>query len=250
MEPTPFAQELISEIHTVTSAMRKMMERKVAFKAEQSSRTFNISMPDISEVTMLPVLLDYIAVTAPSIHINIFKITPPTQRLLETGELDLTIGFLPQLATGIYQQTLFEQNFVCIVAANHPRIGASMTRQAYLDEKHVVVKSSKTGHSIVEKTLTENHLPRKTLLWIPSYLSATSIVADTDCIATVPERFGIVMQRKEAIRILPPPVKFPDFAVKQHWHERYHSDAGNKWLRQVIAHLFIDSHESRSGIAR
>jgi hypothetical protein len=37
---------------------------------------------------------------------------------------------------------------------------------------------------------------------------------------------------------LAPPIQFPNFVMKQHWHERFHSDPGNKWLRQVIASLF------------
>ncbi|WP_426054376.1 hypothetical protein [Janthinobacterium sp. PSPC2-1] len=27
-------------------------------------------------------------------------------------------------------------------------------------------------------------------------------------------------------------------SVKQHWHERYHEDASNRWLRQTMAQLF------------
>jgi len=26
--------------------------------------------------------------------------------------------------------------------------------------------------------------------------------------------------------------------VKQHWHERFHADAGNAWLRRTVAQLF------------
>jgi hypothetical protein len=33
-------------------------------------------------------------------------------------------------------------------------------------------------------------------------------------------------------------VQLPSFQVKQHWHERYHADASNRWLRQVVAKLF------------
>jgi hypothetical protein len=25
--------------------------------------------------------------------------------------------------------------------------------------------------------------------------------------------------------------------VKQHWHERFHADAGNAWLRRMLAEL-------------
>jgi hypothetical protein len=30
--------------------------------------------------------------------------------------------------------------------------------------------------------------------------------------------------------------------VKQHWHERYHNDPANQWLRGLCATLFLRSH--------
>lgn len=238
MEPTTYAQELIDEVRSMTASMQNLMQRKQMFNAYESDRVFKISMPDISEVVMLPTLLNFLTQEAPMVRVEVNKITPVTHKQLENGECDLAVGFLPHLDAGFYQQKLSEHNFVCMVASNHPRIGDTMTRQAYLDEKHVLVKSSKRTGSIVEKTLHENHLTRKILLNVPNYLSVATIVANTACIATVPERYAAIMQEKEKIRILAPPVKFPNFLIKQHWHERFHSDPGNKWLRQVMARLF------------
>ena len=42
------------------------------------------------------------------------------------------------------------------------------------------------------------------------------------------------------VSILPLPVEMPKFQIKQHWHERFHHDAGNRWLRGLIADLFQD----------
>jgi hypothetical protein len=33
-------------------------------------------------------------------------------------------------------------------------------------------------------------------------------------------------------------VALPGYQVKQHWHERYHADVSNQWLRQMVAALF------------
>ena len=32
--------------------------------------------------------------------------------------------------------------------------------------------------------------------------------------------------------------KLPSYQVKQHWHERYHNEPGNMWLRGVMLQLF------------
>jgi hypothetical protein len=37
------------------------------------------------------------------------------------------------------------------------------------------------------------------------------------------------------------PFVLPEYDVKQHWHERYHHDAGNRWLRSVVSELLSQS---------
>jgi hypothetical protein len=40
------------------------------------------------------------------------------------------------------------------------------------------------------------------------------------------------------VQVLEPPILLPHYKVKQHWHERFHLDAGSSWLRQTMAALF------------
>jgi hypothetical protein len=41
-------------------------------------------------------------------------------------------------------------------------------------------------------------------------------------------------------------VRIPGFMVKQHWHARYHTDAGNRWLRGICAQLFLKDRPRKS----
>jgi DNA-binding transcriptional LysR family regulator len=238
MEPTRHAQNVIKEVRTVTAAMQNVLRRQEAFNPHESSYEFKICMTDISEIVLLPTLLNYLKHEAPTIRVDIFKISPETPRQLQDGEVDLAVGFMPHLEAGFYQQKLFDQNFVCIASKDHPRIDSGIGRKSFLEEGHILVKSSGTGHSIVEKVLTSKGIHRKIVLRVPSFLGIARIVAQTDFLATVPDRYGTAMSQQERVRILAPPIKLPNFSVKQHWHERFHSDPANRWLRQVIAHLF------------
>jgi len=47
-----------------------------------------------------------------------------------------------------------------------------------------------------------------------------------------------VLATQEPVQLLEPPFELPSYAVKQHWHERFHADAGNAWLRRTLAQLF------------
>lgn len=108
----------------------------------------------------------------------------------------------------------------------------------FINESHIQIKSSGTGHSIVDKTLAEEGIERQIVLQLPSFLGVARIVAETEYIVTVPSRYGIAMADHESIKMLQPPIVLPSFSVKQHWHERFHEDVSNRWIRQVMAKLF------------
>ena len=75
---------------------------------------------------------------------------------------------------------------------------------------------------------------------LPDFLGLGAIVAGTDLVVIVPERLGDVIQKAARVKILAPPVDLPMYLVKQHRHERYHHDPSNRWLRGVVAQLFLE----------
>ena len=237
MQPTPRAQTLYPVLRKVLAELELARASRQAFDPLVAEREFRICMTDISEIVLLPKLLNHLRTAAPGVRVEVEKISTASARRLEDGEVDLAVGFMPQLEAGFYQTVLFAQNFVCLAAEKHPRIGARMSKAAYARESHVLVTASGTGHSIVDKVLANAGVVRRVALKVPSFLGVARIVAETELIATVPLRFGEVMQTRERIRLIPTPYPLPHYDVKQHWHERFHSDAGNAWLRRTVAEL-------------
>ena len=103
-----------------------------------------------------------------------------------------------------------------------------------------MVTTSATGHWILDKTLEAKGVARKVAVRLPDFLGLAAIVAGTDLLACVPERLGEVMRQAAKVKLLAPPVELPSYLVKQHWHERYHHDPANRWLRGVVAELFLE----------
>lgn len=239
MEPTPRAENALQDVRQSIASLQQALAQHAEFDPGASAREFKICLTDISEIILLPTLLNHLKTVGPGIKVEIFKISPETPRDLEEGAMDLAVGFMPHLEAGFYQQKLFDMNFVCLAAKGHPRIGAELDRARFLAEGHLQVKSSGTGHSIVDKVYAEAGLKRDIVLQLPSFLGVARIVAQTEYIVTVPKRYGLAMADRENIKLLAPPVELPNFSVKQHWHERFHEDPSNRWLRQTMAHLFL-----------
>jgi DNA-binding transcriptional LysR family regulator len=93
---------------------------------------------------------------------------------------------------------------------------------------------------LIEKEFKRLGIRRKIALSLPTLPGLGNLLANTDLVATVPGRVGEILVRIARVKTLPVPFALPTFAIKQHWHERYHQDAANRWLRSVIAELFIE----------
>ncbi len=238
MEPTPRAENAIEDVRRAIQALQHALADQPVFDPAGSTREFRICMTDISEIVLVPRLLNYLREHGPGIRVDISKISPDSPAELADGRVDLAVGFMPHLEAGFYQQVLFDQHFVCLVSNRHPRIQDRLSLEALQREDHVLVRSSGTGHAIVDKTLAREGVERRVVLQLPSFLGVARIVAQTELLAIVPYRYGASMSGSEDIRMLPVPLDLPSFQVKQHWHERYHADASNRWLRQAFADLF------------
>jgi len=240
MVPTPRAQNAIGDVRRAMQALQHALADQPVFDPAGSEREFRVCMTDISEIVLLPRLLNHLREIGPGIRLEISKISQDSPAELADGSVDLAVGFMPHLEAGFYQQVLFDQSFVCLVAASHPRVRDSLSRDMLRQESHIRVLSSGTGHAIVDKVLVAEGIERRIALKLPSFLGVARIVAQTELLAIVPYRYASEVAESEAVRLLPVPVALPGFQVKQHWHERYHADMSNRWLRQTVADLFLE----------
>lgn len=237
MEPTPLGEELVQPIRGAIDALANALRYRTAFDPATAQRSFRICMTDISQLVLLPRLWAELRATAPGVRIEIAHLTAETAKMLEAGEADLALGFMPQLEAGFYQQSLFRQHYVCMVSADHPRIRDSLSLAQFEAEEHAVVSSSGTGHLIVDREIARQNIARRVALRVPNFLGVAFVVEHTDLLVTIPTRLGEVLAGRGHFRTFPVPFELPDYAVKQHWHERYHHDPGNRWLRRLISGL-------------
>jgi DNA-binding transcriptional LysR family regulator len=238
MEPTPHASALYPQLSEVVARLDRARGSVARFDPASARRTFRICMADITQILVLPRLLNRLRVVAPHVDVETEPTGVASQERLEAGDVDLAVGFMPQLEAGFYEHALFEQDFVCIAKKPHPRLGKRLTRASFLAEGHIVVTSLGTGHAIADRTLAKKGFKRRVALRVPSFLGVARMVAQTELVVTVPRILAETFALQESLQIFEPPVRLPRFAIKLHWHERFNDDAGNAWLRRTISELF------------
>lgn len=243
MAPTPRADQLIGPCREVLESLRRLTAWEPKFIAATAQRRFRLCVSDASHITLLPSILNHLRSHAPGIRLEAARIDGNTESALESGEADLAIGFVPWLGGGIYQQMLFEQDWVCLSNPQHPRLGKGMSLTRYRTEGHVQI-SFGTGQKLLEVGLARAGIERRIMLELPAFLGLGMIIGTTDLLATLPRHIGQTLADMHGLRVHDCPVEVEGFTVKQHWHARYHQDSGNRWLREVVRGLFHSPSQS------
>lgn len=241
MRPTPFAQRLAQPVREALRLIQGALQQHAGFEPRSSTNTFRFYMSDIGEMVFLPGLLERVKRDAPGVKIEVLRIpTKDIHAALEAGGIDLAVGFLPGLTTGMRQQALFREHYVCMLRADHPVIGAKISAKQFREAAHVLVSYAGTGHQVIEETFVAEGLSARIAARVPEFLVVPMILARTDLIVTVPSRVAAVFAGLGNFKVLKLPVDMPDFEVRLHWHERFHQDPANRWLREVMTELYLE----------
>jgi DNA-binding transcriptional LysR family regulator len=241
MDPTPYARSIADPVRQALGLIETTLASHVAFDPGESERTFRLHMSDIGEMVFLPSLLERLQRVAPGVRIETHS-TPEAEieSALAGGELDLAVGFLPGLRAPLRSHRLFRDAYVCMMRADHPRIGRRLTRRLFCEASHALVASVGAGHRVIEQMFLAEGLDRRIALRVPHFMVVPMILGRTDLVVTVPERVAAVFERLGRFKTLALPIELPRTDVRVHWHERYEQEPGNRWLRELLAALYAE----------
>jgi DNA-binding transcriptional LysR family regulator len=242
MQPTPRALALKEPVQRVLAAVKGEILDTVSFDPATEIRPYTVATSDIGETLLLPRLVARLAQDAPMVNLRTSVVRPRhLEDALESGEVDLAVGYFPDLARPTtMQQTLFTHGFACLARTGHPLIKNGLTLEAFLEAHHILVTSEGSSQELFEDALAKRGLERRCVLRIPHFMSVPFVVASSDLIVTVPQAVAALFSGLVNLQVLDPPIDVPEFAVKQYWHRRFHHDARIIWLRMMI----FDFHQN------
>jgi len=244
MMPTPLAEQIGGPIRAAMAQIRETLEHRMRFDPRTAERVFKIFMTDAGQLTMLPALVRVAADEAP--HVSIHTVQIPRFRMreaaLENGDVDLAVGYFEDFEGPFHRVRLFTEEFVCVVRADHPTIRDELTLEQFLNARHLVYHPRGCGYAarehLIDGVFHYHGMKRNVAVQVTHFLGAWTMLAQGDLLLVIPRRLADVCASLVPARILEPPFPLPTFDVAQYWHERFHNDPGNRWLRNRIAALY------------
>ena len=234
MAPTARADRLAEAVRRALHVLDVAIEEGSHYEPGASDRTFRLHMSDIGETVFLPRLLSALAERAPNVRIETIQhddkdIGPA----LESGRIDLAVGYIPALSE-FERIVLLSERYVVLMRAGHPLASRAPTRTALAQLRYAVVRS----HGATARALKDLGLAANIRLSMPHFLVLPPILAGTDLAVVMPARLADVFRALGDYAVWRPRVGLPAFDVSVHWSWRYASDPGSRWLRELIVSLF------------
>lgn len=239
LKPTPVAEEVAPAFVEGLACIRAGFDRR-AFEPATSTRVFTIGMGGLGEATVLPRVLARARPQAP--HVTFATREVAAAQLgdaLADGLVDVALGINERLGAGCREMAIAENVYACVVRAGHPEIGSRITLRQFRACRHLLVKQSASSHHgmVIERALRQKSVAARIALEVANFQSVGPLIAESDLLATVPMGLANVLAKRWGLRVLRPPLALPGYTLSLYWHERYHREPGNAWLRALFSGL-------------
>lgn len=250
MQPTPRALDVMGAVREVLARIGTDIVAAPSFDPATSHQPIVLALSDAGEVVFLPAILSRLRTVAPRASLR--SVSLPAGEIaagLENGSIDLALGYFPNLRQhNFFQQTLFSDTFTCLIRADHAVKAARLTLRQFLQLEHAVVRAESRTEEVIERFLVRRRIRRQVVLTTPHFASVPAIVERSDLVVTVPDPLARYFTSASAqLRIVRPPFDAPRIDLKQSWHRKFHHDARNRWLRNLMRELFQAPHEKGKG---
>ncbi len=240
MQPTSRAKELAAPMREAVQVIEQRILARAGFDPATDAREFRIALSDTAEAMFMPRALNAVVRSAPRVRLRSVSMPQPQlQRALSEGQVDLAIGYLPDLqASEFVRRRIGQHGFVCICSSANRHLLRDFSLKKYTEARHVVFDAPTRTQGLLEAYLEKRGIHRDVALATPHFMSLPEIIAGTELVATVPDAIAESFAELKRVARLDLPFRSPVFDAHVHWSKSVNADPANRWLRGVLFEAF------------
>lgn len=238
MVPTPLTRSIIQPVREALGQLQTTFTAPQQFDPATNSKQVVLAMRGVVESVLLPELVAELEAQAPLLQLGSVRV--PRREMeseLASGRLDLAFDALLPMGANIRHAVLMEDDFVVVSRSMHSRLDNGLDLKTYLDLRHVVVSSRRSGPVVEDFELGRLGYHRRIGLRCQNYFVALGAVANSQLLLTVPESYVQRNQHYHDLQVWPMPVELKPISGYMYWHDSVEEDPANQWLRQLVLSL-------------
>ncbi len=196
-----------------------------------------VAMPDLL-ASIVSRLLSSIIERAPRVSLRFVEVPPNLAGWLALSRPSLALVPSRFVDASTITRTLGDLRFGVAARRSHPAFRRKLTVERWLAHGHVVVRTGNDRGNVIKETLDRLGLERHVGLEVPSFLMGLHAVASSDLVMNVPLPLAQPAASQLGLAVRASPIELPLQRFALGWHERFHQDAGHRWVReQIVAEL-------------
>jgi DNA-binding transcriptional LysR family regulator len=238
IQPTQMAEALAPVIAAALAQIDDAILGQQDFDPAKAERLMTIAPNSYVEFVLMPAIVTRLRQLAPGLRL---RLTPFGNDLAETGIMSgttaMALGRIVDPPDNLIVQHLMDDRLACVVRADHPEIGARLSRAQYERLKHVNVLPPGRMRAGLFQALERQGVRREVAVSVTHFLAVPEMIAVTDYCATLPALICRRLAHDKRLKILAPPVDLGTFPVEMAWHVRYRHDPAHRWLRALVAEV-------------
>jgi DNA-binding transcriptional LysR family regulator len=190
LRPTSRAVELAPKVDAILGLAGEAVNRPAKFDPFASRRVFRVSANDFVGTLLTEPLISLFARTAPSAGLALSFAGGPglAFKKLRENDLDLAIGRFPEVPDDCMTARLFEETYLAVARAGHPRLRKGLELDTYLAVGHLIVSFAGDLVGTIDEHLARKGLSRRVVASSPMFLTAFAAAAKSDLLVTAPKR--------------------------------------------------------------
>jgi DNA-binding transcriptional LysR family regulator len=232
------ALRLVEPVAVAAAAFATIFEERAGLDL-RSARHFVLGAADLFSLRFVPELERTLRRQAPRVTLEVRPLADRATEAILSDGVDLAFGVFEDLPPRVNQQHLFQDPFVCVVAADHPTVGPSLSLRAFTQLPHLEVApapKARPGQRI-DRILSAKGMGRRVQTRVAYFLLAARILESSNQVLTMTRIFAEELTKAARVRIVKCPLAIPPLSFSQIWLRQHDEDPMHRWLRETCARI-------------
>ena len=228
--PTSMARQLFPPIQNALAAIDTAVGQAERFDPATATDSFALCLSDLGETAFLPRLHAAMESAAPGTCVQVLPLdVAKAENQLIKGEADAVICNPLLNPERITRRKLFDEDYVALASAHHPRLKSTLSLQQFTSERHIAI-SGETGHTAPDQALAKLNVHRRVCLRLPRFSAVANIVQSTSSIAVVPRHIAESYVQTAAVKYFDLPFEVPSVEISLYSKPEANLSAPQKWF--------------------
>lgn len=241
-ELSELAVQLVEQVESVCEGVERLLATGGDFDPSTSRREFRIMMSDSAIAMLGQEMSGLMNAEAEHARLHIVLIREAlaanivhTIRVVDCVISQPTSRFrIPEMRSA----SLYHDRWVCVVGAKNLRLGTEIADLEELARSTWVVPYHDDADfpSVVpvSRQLARLGVRPQVAVRVDSFQAVPHLVASTDHVALMQERFARDCAQELPLRVLECPLPLEPIEGRLWWHEKHDDDPGHRWFRRLV----------------